>query len=56
MTDQSAATQVIFASIIEEASVLGFDDRDHDFEMLVLEDGHGTDLATTTYYFYVELE
>lgn len=56
MTDGSSATQIIFASIIEEASVNGFDNKDHDFEMLVLENGHGTDLNTTPYYFYVELE
>ena len=46
---------VIFASIIDE-DVLGFDGRSHDFQMLVLEDGHGTDTAESTYYFYVELE
>lgn len=56
LTDQSAATEVIFTSILDEEDVTGFDDKLHDFEMLVLEDGHGTDLATTTYYFYVELE
>lgn len=56
LTDQTSATQVIFTSIIEETSLNGFDGADHDFEMLVLEDGHGTDTATTTYYFYVELE
>jgi hypothetical protein len=47
---------VIFTSILEEGSVLGFDGMDHDFEMLVLEDGHGTDTAVTDYYFYVELQ
>jgi hypothetical protein len=47
---------VIFTSLLEETSVLGFDGKDHDFEMLVLEDGHGTDLDTTPYYFYVELQ
>lgn len=47
---------VIFASIIEEESVLGFNQEDNDFQMLVLEDGHGIDTATTTYYFYVELQ
>lgn len=47
---------VVFASLLEEASVLGFDGRDHDFEMLVLEDGHGADTSTTPYYFYVELQ
>ena len=49
-------TNTIFASLLEEASINGFDNRDHDFQMLVLEDGHGTDTSTTTYYFYVELE
>lgn len=48
-------TSVIFTSILEQ-DVLGFDDKSHDFEMLVLEDGHGTDIDTTRYYFYVELE
>ncbi len=46
----------VFASILEEANVNGFDNVDHDFEMLVLEDGHGTDTDVTVYYFYVELE
>jgi hypothetical protein len=55
LTDQSAQTQVIFTSILDE-DILGFDGRSHDFQMLVLEDGHGTDTATTPYYFYVELE
>jgi hypothetical protein len=46
---------VIFTSIIDE-DVNGFDNRTHDFEMLVLDNGHGTDIVTTRYYFYVELE
>ncbi len=33
----------------------GFDDRTHDFEMIVGENGHGTDVAVTTYWFYLEL-
>ena len=53
---EPASASVVFASLLEEASVLGFDNEDHDFEMLVLEDGHGTDVATTPYYFFVELE
>lgn len=56
LTDSSADTQVIFTSILDEEDVAGFDNAYHDFEMLVLEDGHGTNTATTTYYFYVELE
>jgi hypothetical protein len=47
---------VVFTSILDEESPAGFDDDYHDFEMLVLENGHGTDLSPTTYYFYVELE
>jgi hypothetical protein len=49
-------TDVIFTSILEPEDVYGFDGRDHDFEMLVLEDGHGTDTSETAYYFYVELQ
>lgn len=51
---------VIFAAILDEEDVSGFDgdgtNEFHDFEMLVLEDGHGTDRDERTYYFYVELE
>ena len=42
---------IIFAALLNE-DVLGFDNRTHDFEMIVLEDGHKTDTSTTTYYFY----
>ncbi|MEM4710806.1 MAG: hypothetical protein QXL18_02590 [Candidatus Woesearchaeota archaeon] len=34
----------------------GFNGLTHDFQMIVGEDGHGTDTATSTYYFYLELE
>jgi hypothetical protein len=47
---------LVFASLLDEEDPLGFDNRPHDFQMLVLEDGHGTDIDTRTYYFYVELE
>jgi hypothetical protein len=50
------STSVIFVSILDEEGPLGFDAASHDFEMLVLEDGHGTDTLTTSYYFYVELQ
>lgn len=53
---EPATSSVVFASLLEEGTLAGFDNADHDFEMLVLEDGHGTDVATTTYYFFVELE
>ncbi len=49
-------TSVVFASIIEENGINGFNDENNDFEMLVLENGHGTDVTSTTYFFYVELE
>jgi len=52
---EPTTASVVFTSIIDE-DVLGFDSAPHDFEMLVLEDGHGTNTDTTTYYFYVELE
>ena len=52
---EPVSQSVIFTSLIDE-DVLGFDGRSHDFEMLVTEDGHGTDTSTTPYYFYVELE
>jgi hypothetical protein len=42
---------VVFTSLLNE-DLPGFDDNPHDFEMLVLEDGHQTDTFTTTYYFY----
>jgi hypothetical protein len=47
--------QVVFASILKD-NAIGFDGRAYDFEMLVLEDGHGADISTSTYYFYLELE
>jgi len=52
----SDGTNTIFASILEDTNVDGFDGNDHDFQMLVLEDGHETNTDTTPYYFYVELE
>lgn len=55
LTDGTSNTQIIFTALLDE-NLLGFDGRTHDFEMLVLEDGHGTDTATTPYYFYIELE
>ena len=48
-------TSVILATILNEDAA-GFDTASHDFEMLVPENGHGTDLAMTRYYFWVELQ
>lgn len=50
-----SSNNTVFASLLEE-DTLGFDGASHDFEMLVLEDGHNGDSSTTTYFFYVELE
>jgi hypothetical protein len=52
---EPTTTSVIFTSILNR-DVPGFDSRTHDFEMLVLDNGHGTDVSTTTYYFFVELQ
>jgi len=48
-------TNTVFAALLEN-DLSGFDSAEHDFEMLVLEDGHSGDTSTTTYFFYVELE
>jgi predicted enzyme related to lactoylglutathione lyase len=52
LTDGSS---IVFASLLSD-DANGFDDVPHDFEMIVLEDGHGTDVSTTMYYFWAELE
>ncbi len=48
-------TTTVFASLLEN-DMSGFDSTSHDFEMLVLEDGHAGNVATTPYFFYIELE
>jgi len=48
------ASNIVYTSILEQDK-LGFDSRTHDFEMIVGENGHGTDIQTVSYYFYVEL-
>jgi hypothetical protein len=53
---EPTTTSLIFTSILDEEEPLGFDNARHDFQMLVLENGHNTDTMHTTYYFYVELE
>ncbi len=57
----SDGSQVIYAATIantnsQDNGADGFDGTNHDFEMIVPEDGTGTDTATTTYYFWIELE
>ncbi len=46
---------VIFSSILQR-NADGFEGKTHDFEMLVLENGHYGDASTTSYYFYLELQ
>jgi hypothetical protein len=52
---EPVSTTLVFASLLE-SNLMGFDNSTYDFEMLVLEDGHGSDVATTQYFFWVELE
>ena len=52
---EASTHSVIFTSILE-VDALGFDGATHDFEMLVLENGHGTDTSASTYYFWVEIQ
>lgn len=47
----------IYTALLEiDDNQYGFDNSTHDFEMIVPENGRGTDVGITTYYFYVELE
>lgn len=52
---EPTTNSVVWTSLLNK-DALGFDNKTHDFEMLVPEDGHGADTTTTTYYFYVELQ
>ena len=55
-------TSIIFTTLIEsdianeKNDTTGYDGANHDFQMLVGEDGHDGDESTTPYFFYVELE
>jgi len=53
---ESLSDVVIYASILDEEDNQGFDGNFHDFEMIVLEDGHGTDTTSSSYWFWIELE
>lgn len=56
LLSDDTANGTIYTAILEVNDEVGFDNRPHDFEMIVPEDGHGINVVTTTYYFYVELE
>ena len=50
----SDTTNTIYTGIIT-TPVAGFDNKTHQYEMIVGEDGHNGNTATTLYYFYLEL-
>jgi hypothetical protein len=52
---EPASASVIFTTLLDRDS-MGFDQARHDFEMLVLEDGHRDNVVHTPYFFYVEIE
>ena len=67
LTDAAPPTggnALVFMTIVENkdwfnsTDPTGFDGKDHDFQMLVLEDGHpgANELTPTLYYFWVELD
>ena len=55
LLSDAASHGVIYTGLIDN-DVLGFDNRTHDFQLMVGENGHDGNTATTTYYFYLELE
>jgi hypothetical protein len=52
---EPSSRSVIFTSILEESKI-GFNNKEVDFQMLVPENGHGTDTSTTMYFFFIEIE
>jgi len=52
---EPATRSVVFTSILEDYKK-GFNNKFVDFQMIVPEDGHGTDTEITTYYFFIEIE
>jgi len=50
----SDASNMIYAGLISNPA-LGFDNRSHQFEMIVGENGQNGDSTVTPYYFYLEL-
>ncbi|PIN89795.1 hypothetical protein COU60_02780 [Candidatus Pacearchaeota archaeon CG10_big_fil_rev_8_21_14_0_10_34_76] len=53
---EPSTSSVVFTSVVEYQGSTGFNGDVQDFQALVLEDGHGTNTAVTTYYVFVELE
>ncbi|MGV8141650.1 MAG: hypothetical protein ACP5NW_04385 [Candidatus Woesearchaeota archaeon] len=48
-------TNALIYTALITAPTTGFDGLEHQFQMLVGEDGHDGDTSTTPYYFYLEL-
>lgn len=49
------ANNIVFTSLLKN-NVNGYNNQTWDFEMIVAENGHSGDVATSLYYFYVELQ
>ncbi len=60
LTDNTTGS-IIYTALIENRTpgglndLPGYNNYTYDFQMLVGENGHGIDIATTSYWFYVEL-
>jgi len=50
----SDTSNIIYTGLVTTPKT-GFDNREHQFEMLVGENGHNGDTTATPYYFYIEL-
>jgi hypothetical protein len=53
---EPTTTSIIFASLLEKNGINSFNEEKHNFEMLVLENGHNGDVTAIPYYFYLEIE
>ena len=51
----SDTSNIIYTGLIAKPGANGFDNKTHQFEMLVGENGHSGDTSATPYYFYLEL-
>lgn len=54
LADNWGNGDTVYTALLEK-DWAGFDGKTHDFEMIVAEDGHGTDVSQTPYYFWVQL-
>jgi hypothetical protein len=51
----SDGSNLVYTSLLAN-DANGFDNKTHDFEMIVGENGHLGDTTSTPYYFYLELQ